>query len=193
MYGNHKPEIRGTDDALWSRVKLVEFPVSFADRVNTTCPPHLRAELSGILNWAIAGCLAWQQEGLTPPEKVQVATQAYRQEQDVIGQFIAERCDTGEDYMRCKASMLYGAYRQWLRRLNIPPSAKNVLGPISPRMATPLTTTPRAGIFRLKIALKALPDDDDEAEADWSANLRQPSSATTKASVTALGNQSLGN
>ena len=38
MYGNHKPEIRGTDDALWGRVKLIEFPVSFADRVDLRCP-----------------------------------------------------------------------------------------------------------------------------------------------------------
>ena len=38
MYGNHKPEIRGTDDALWGRVKLIEFPVSFADRVDLELP-----------------------------------------------------------------------------------------------------------------------------------------------------------
>ena len=69
MYGNHKPEIRGTDDALWSRVKLVEFDVSFADRVDLTLPERLRAELSGILNWAIQGCLDWQRQSLTPPEK----------------------------------------------------------------------------------------------------------------------------
>ena len=113
MYGNHKPEIRGTDDALWSRVKLVPFDVSFADRVDLDLPEKLRAELSGILNWAIAGCLAWHQSGLHTPVKVQTATAAYRKEQDTIGQFIAERCQTGEDYMQCKASRLYTAYRSW--------------------------------------------------------------------------------
>ena len=113
MYGNHKPEIRGTDDALWSRVKLVPFEVSFADRVDPTLPDKLRAELSGILNWAIQGCLAWQQEGLKPPERVQTATQKYREEQDTIGRFISECCQTGEEYMTCKASILYAAYERW--------------------------------------------------------------------------------
>jgi Family of unknown function (DUF5906) len=47
MYGNHKPEIRGTDDALWGRVKLIEFPVSFADRVNTQLPVQLRGVATG--------------------------------------------------------------------------------------------------------------------------------------------------
>ncbi len=113
MYGNHKPEIRGTDNALWSRVKLVEFNVSFADRIDLDLPKKLRNELSGILNWATQGCLAWQQGGLRPPEKVQAATAAYRTEQDVIGQFIRECCQTGVDDMQCKASRLYAAYRRW--------------------------------------------------------------------------------
>jgi putative DNA primase/helicase len=117
MYGNHKPEVRGTDDALWSRVKLVEFPVSFADRVDLTLPGRLREELPGILNWALAGCLAWQKEGLRPPDKVKIATEIYRKEQDVIGQFIEECCQTGQsatgrDYA-CKASLLYRAYQGW--------------------------------------------------------------------------------
>jgi putative DNA primase/helicase len=106
MYGNHKPEIRGTDDAIWSRVKLVEFPVSFAQRKDDDLPNKLRQELSGVLNWALQGCLAWQRERLNPPPKVQAATEAYRKEQDTIGQFISECCQTGEDYMQCKASKL---------------------------------------------------------------------------------------
>src|SRR6266566_2814203 len=113
MYGNHKPEIRGTDNALWSRVKLVEFNVSFAERIDLDLPKKLRNELSGILNWAIQGCQAWQQGGLQPPERVRAATAAYRTEQDVIGQFIRECCQTGGDYMQCKASRLYAAYRRW--------------------------------------------------------------------------------
>jgi putative DNA primase/helicase len=113
MYGNHKPEIRGTDDALWSRVKLVPFEVCFVDRIDLTLPDKLRAELSGILNWAIQGCLAWQQEGLKPPERVQTATRQYREEQDTIGRFIRECCHTGEEYMQCKASILYAAYERW--------------------------------------------------------------------------------
>jgi putative DNA primase/helicase len=184
MYGNHKPEIRGTDDALWSRVKLVEFPVSFADRVNHNLPSTLRTELSGILNWALAGCLAWQREGLTPPETVQMATQAYRQEQDVIGQFIAERCDTGKDYMRCKASTLYAAYRQWAETNEYPTFSQKRFGAYLTAHGYPSDDNATGrGAFRLTIAVKFTTEDDDhEAEAEGNATLRQTRVAAKKAS-----------
>ena len=54
----------------------------------STYPASCATSFPGILNWAIAGCLAWQQVGLAPPAKVQAATESYRKEQDVIGQFI---------------------------------------------------------------------------------------------------------
>lgn len=112
MYGNHKPEIRGTDDAIWSRVRLVPFDVSFKGREDLELPNKLEAELSGILNWAIQGCLDWQRSGLQPPAKVQAATQAYRDEMDVFGPFIAERCviHRGADV---RANDLWNAYKTW--------------------------------------------------------------------------------
>ena len=183
LYGNHKPEIRGTDDALWSRVKLIEFPMSFADRVNPQLPAQLRAELPGILSWALAGCVAWQREGLAPPEKVQLATQAYRQEQDVIGRFIAERCDTGEDYMQCKASTLYSVYRQWAERNEHPSLSQNRFGAYLTTHGYPSDDNATGrGAFRRRIALRPPPEDGDEAEEDWNATLRQARVAATKAS-----------
>ncbi len=112
MYGNHKPEIRGTDDAIWSRVRLVPFDVSFKGREDLDLADKLEAELSGILNWAIQGCLDWQQNGLQPPAKVQAATQAYRDEMDVFGPFIAECCVVHWS-AEVWANDLYKAYVAW--------------------------------------------------------------------------------
>ena len=112
MYGNHKPEIRGTDDAIWSRVRLVPFDVSFKGREDLELADKLEAELSGILNWAIRGCLDWQRSGLQPPAKVQAATQAYRDEMDVFGPFIAERCVIHRA-ADVRASELWNAYKAW--------------------------------------------------------------------------------
>ena len=92
MYGNHKPQIRGTDDAIWSRVKLIPFEVSFAGREDTKLPTKLKEELPGILNWALKGCLDWQRQGLNPPAKVRAATQAYREEMDVLAVFLTDCC-----------------------------------------------------------------------------------------------------
>jgi hypothetical protein len=166
-------------------VKLIEFPVSFADRVDLDLPRKLRAELPGILNWAIAGCLAWQREGLNPPLKVQVDTQSYRKEQDLIGQFISECCQTGEDYMQCKAAALYAAYRRWAEASDSPTVSQRRFGNYLTAHGYPSDNNATGrGALRRKIGLNTLPGDEDEdaTEADKTATLRQGRVAATNAS-----------
>lgn len=127
MYGNHKPEIRGTDDAIWSRVRLVPFEVSFKGRENLDLPALLEAELPGILNWAIQGCLDWQRHGLQPPAKVQAATQAYREEMDIFGPFIAECCVVHRN-AEVGANQLYSAYTAWCAENARRPENSNKFG-----------------------------------------------------------------
>jgi putative DNA primase/helicase len=52
---NHKPVIRGTDDAIWSRIKLVPFDVSFAGREDRQLKTKLEGELEGILRPPVPG------------------------------------------------------------------------------------------------------------------------------------------
>jgi len=75
-------------------------------------PHKLKAEASGILNWAIQGCLQWQAEGLDEPDAVREATGQYRQQQDTLAGFLAECCAVGPDF-RARASDLLAAYRKW--------------------------------------------------------------------------------
>ena len=49
------------------------------------------------LAWAVAGCLAWQREGLGVPAVVQDATEAYRLSNDPLREFLAECCMLGAD------------------------------------------------------------------------------------------------
>lgn len=110
---NHKPVIRGTDHAIWRRIRLVPFTVTIPEaEQDRQLAATLRAEFPGILTWAVQGCLAWQREGLAPPPAVQQATAGYRQEMDIVGQFLAERCLLGPAY-RVAATVLYDAYRRW--------------------------------------------------------------------------------
>ncbi|MCZ6625864.1 MAG: phage/plasmid primase, P4 family, partial [Deltaproteobacteria bacterium] len=68
MAVNHKPVIRGTDSAIWRRIRLVPFTVTFPeDEQDKKLPEKLKAELPGIFNWTVQGCLAWQREGLGIP------------------------------------------------------------------------------------------------------------------------------
>lgn len=109
---NDRPVIEGTDQGIWSRIRLIPYEVSFAGREDLTLKTALMDELSGILNWSVKGSLRWQEEGLDIPEVVAKATREYRVESDQVGRFIAECCVVGE-YATAKARPLYIAYKKW--------------------------------------------------------------------------------
>jgi putative DNA primase/helicase len=109
---NHRPAIKGTDPAIWSRIKLVPFEVSFEGREDRGLKAALEQELPGVLAWAVEGCLRWQEDGLQFPDAVRQATAEYRNENDQLGRFIDDCCVVG-DFVRCKATPLYTAYRRW--------------------------------------------------------------------------------
>jgi putative DNA primase/helicase len=92
---NHKPIIRGTDEGIWRRVHLIPFTTAIdASAVEKDFRERrLVPELSGILNWALAGLAAYLNEGLNPPNSVLASTQEYRSDMDVVGQWLQERCE----------------------------------------------------------------------------------------------------
>ncbi len=110
---NHKPIIRGTDDAIWRRIRLIPFEVKFTDdKKDPELPNILQTELPGILLWALEGCQIWQRERLKPPDRVKDATQGYRNESDIVGRFLSE-CIVRKDGIKVKAKELYEAYQKW--------------------------------------------------------------------------------
>ena len=110
---NHRPVIRGTDNAIWRRIRLIPFSVTIPpeERDRNLCE-KLSGELSGILNWAVEGCLAWQSEGLGEPDEVRKATDTYRADMDLIGEFINATCIISSA-SEVRASALYQRYQTW--------------------------------------------------------------------------------
>jgi putative DNA primase/helicase len=96
--GNHKPDIRGTDDGIWRRVLLVPFDVQIPveDR-DANLGDKLWVERAGILNWLIEGLMSYLENGLQEPAAVLEATQGYRADSDPIGAFLAECCIVSGD------------------------------------------------------------------------------------------------
>ena len=110
---NHKPEIRGTDNAIWNRIRLIPFDVTIPqERQNGNLLANLTKELPGILAWAVEGCLAWQQDGLAAPDAVRMATTSYRHEMDVVRRFLVDRCVESTSGT-VTAKDLYTAYKKW--------------------------------------------------------------------------------
>ena len=113
---NHKPEIRGTDYAIWRRPRLIPFGVTFTDdgepRKDPTMEDRLLAELPGILAWSVRGCLDWQKHGLGMAVAVKAATANYQAEMDVLAGWIADCCAIHRN-AKARASALYRSYSDW--------------------------------------------------------------------------------
>lgn len=110
---NYKPIIRGTDDGIWRRLRLIPFNVIIPEEERDRhLADKLKAELRGVLAWAVQGCLEWQRDGMQTPAEVLNATDEYRTSQDVVGAFVETSCVVGEDYS-VKASALYREYKKW--------------------------------------------------------------------------------
>jgi phage/plasmid-associated DNA primase len=73
---------------------------------------RLRTEWPGILAWAIAGCLEWQEHGLAPPEAVTAATGSYLEAEDVIAAWIDERCQRRPNAWE-RSSVLFASWKDW--------------------------------------------------------------------------------
>lgn len=125
---NHKPEIRGTDHAIWRRICLISFDVVIPDdEQDKDLLKKLEGELEGILNWALEGCLAWQKIGLTPPPEVLRATAKYRSEMDVLAGFIEDYCLEDES-LTTTAAQLYTSYIEWCSNSGEKPLSKRGFG-----------------------------------------------------------------
>jgi putative DNA primase/helicase len=113
LAANHKPIIRGTDNAIWRRIRLIPFTVTIPESErDPRLAMKLRAELPGILAWAVRGCLDWQRAGLGTPTEVRNATESYRAEMDTLAAFIDEHCFVGPA-ATVKKGDLYSAYKAW--------------------------------------------------------------------------------
>jgi len=124
---NHLPTIRGTDHAIWRRVRVIPFTVTIPDsEQDKALPDKLRAELPGILAWAVRGCLAWQREGLGTPPDVSDATARYRQEQDALGRFLDEMYVRQEGAVVPKGPF-YSDYAAWCKASGEIPASQRVV------------------------------------------------------------------
>lgn len=119
---NHLPNIRGTDKAIWNRIRKIPFNLELepedadaADglKIDRGMMGKLLAEAEGILRWAIDGAVAWHRDGLGCPEEVASATSEYRHQMDVLGRFLGEATETGLPTNGIPARQLYRVYCNW--------------------------------------------------------------------------------
>jgi len=116
---NFKPRI-GADNAAWDRLRLIPFSLRFVDtpkapnerKKDTALDEKLLQEASGILAWLVQGCLDTLKNGLNPPKIVTEAVEEYRLDEDIVQQFIDERCYLGTGYKVQKGHLL-DDFKKW--------------------------------------------------------------------------------
>jgi putative DNA primase/helicase len=110
---NHKPEIPDGSEAIWDRIRLIPFEQRFKGKAaDTKLPAKLREEFSGVLAWAVRGCVEWGNGGLGSSKAVDAATAEYRTETDVTERFLTERCVFGPDHTITRKA-LFEAWEKW--------------------------------------------------------------------------------
>jgi putative DNA primase/helicase len=103
-----------TDEGIWRRIHLIPFTATIAKerRDRHFREKKLLPELPGILNWALEGLRSYWRDGLDPPREVMHATREYREDMDIIGRWIEERCDKVPNAEHTIAD-LYHDYERW--------------------------------------------------------------------------------
>jgi len=118
LAANAKPVVMANDEATWRRIQCIPFEVTITEEEqDPSLREKLSAELSGILNWALAGCREWLEagggkRGLGEPSKVREATEDYRVQEDIIGAFVEDRCVLLPT-AKTRKSELYKEFTRW--------------------------------------------------------------------------------
>jgi putative DNA primase/helicase len=113
--GNYKPDIPGTDEGIWRRMKLVPWNSHVADQDRDEgLPTKLRAEAAGVFNHVVRGLLDWLEHGLVEPDAVKAATAQYRDDSDPLARFL-RLCTAADPDGRVQSSRLYDVFAAWCK------------------------------------------------------------------------------
>ena len=121
MATNHKPKIRGADNGIWRRIKMIPFTVTIPPegQRDKKLTEKLIAENSGILNWLLKGYAMWKKEGLEEPDAVREANEEYRMDMDSVGTFVTDCLELDASLQwRLPTNLLYQTYIKWCNKNN---------------------------------------------------------------------------
>lgn len=119
VIGNHMPRLAEVTHAIRRRVQMVPFRAIFQPQPGQDMRGRLKSDAGGaILAWVIEGARAWREAGTSPPAAVRDLTAEYLSDQDLLSQWLEERCN------RCASfellSNLHRDHKAWCERMGVP-------------------------------------------------------------------------
>lgn len=115
---NHKLIIRDNSDGTWRRMALIPWKHKFEekDQVEHYDQVLLDAERDGILAWMLDGAREYLAHGLKTPASVVAAVAAYREEMDLLGEFVGEYMERGDTPRHVTAYQdAWQAFKVWAK------------------------------------------------------------------------------
>lgn len=114
--GNHKPVITDDSNGAWRRIRLIPFENNIPEEsADPDLEEKLLAEKDGILLWMVQGSSKWNAERLIPSAQIKAASNQYRAECDILGDFISEKCIL-EHQQKVSQAHLWGQWQSWAQQ-----------------------------------------------------------------------------
>jgi len=114
LYTNYLPKVSTNDDGTWRRLIVIPFNAKITGKSDIKNYSDYLFDNAGpaILSWIIEGAEKAIRKGFkfTLPEAVREAIDAYREDNDWLGQFVEEHCDVDSSFSE-KSGELYQSYR----------------------------------------------------------------------------------
>jgi P4 family phage/plasmid primase-like protien len=124
---NELPEIKGEDNALWRRIRVIDFPSSFVESpegeheymIDTTLPSRLREDVTWRQTF-MNTLIHYYYQNIMEPQEVQLKTNQYKDDNDIVMEFLSEKCNisVGNKNMRVDASSLWTCFKDWMIECN---------------------------------------------------------------------------
>ena len=110
------------DEAVWGRIRTIEFPHSYLGKEDKTLKRRMRSPevLKGVLVWAAIGAQLWyklEATGLTELESSSTLKKHHRKELDVVGMWLDESALLPDDTTGfTSVADLYASYKSWCEK-----------------------------------------------------------------------------
>jgi putative DNA primase/helicase len=85
---NQLPNVRGTDEGIWRRLKVIPWNASFLGKEKVGLAHELVKEIPGIWARIAREAVAWRRDRAKPPREVVAASLRYRRDQDPLQPFL---------------------------------------------------------------------------------------------------------
>jgi len=155
MPTNHKPIVKGSDNGIWRRLKLIPFERNFeADKTIVKDPKRvekLQAELPGILALIVRSAVRYQRDGLVEPGSVRAARDSYRTQMDLLAEWLEDCCEIGEGKME-ESNRLWLSWEQFAKNRGILNYVKSSVA-LGRRLDSRFTASKGTGGVRIRLGI----------------------------------------